>query len=55
MSRNNRYRIMMNIGENMQINRREHPRPQFIRKNWLLLDGQWKFKFDDENLGLINQ
>lgn len=46
---------MMNIGENMQINRREHPRPQFIRKNWLLLDGQWKFKFDDENLGLINQ
>ncbi|MBO0431202.1 sugar-binding domain-containing protein [Enterococcus sp. DIV0660C] len=35
--------------------RREHPRPQFIRKNWTLLDGTWAFQFDDENQGIKQQ
>ncbi|MFD1410294.1 glycoside hydrolase family 2 protein [Lapidilactobacillus gannanensis] len=29
----------------------EHPQPQFRRKNWQSLDGQWRFMFDDQNLG----
>lgn len=35
--------------------RREHPRPQFIRKNWTLLDGTWAFQFDDDNQGIQHQ
>ncbi|MGX7133058.1 MULTISPECIES: glycoside hydrolase family 2 protein [Enterococcus] len=31
--------------------RNEYPRPQFVRENWLSLNGQWAFAFDDENLG----
>ena len=34
------------------INRKEHPRPQFIRENWQLLDGEWRFTFDDNNEGV---
>jgi len=29
--------------------RTEYPRPQFIRKDWLCLNGTWRFEFDDEN------
>lgn len=29
-----------------------YPRPQFIRKQWMNLNGEWDFEFDDENLGL---
>lgn len=35
--------------------RREHPRPQFIRKNWTLLDGTWAFQFDEDNQGIQHQ
>jgi len=28
-----------------------HPRPQFVREDWALLDGKWKFAFDDEQAG----
>ena len=28
-----------------------YPRPQFIRDNWLSLNGKWNFVFDDENIG----
>lgn len=28
-----------------------YPRPQFVRKKWLNLNGQWNFAFDDENIG----
>ena len=28
-----------------------YPRPQFVRNNWLSLDGEWDFLFDDENIG----
>ncbi len=32
--------------------RQEYPRPQFERNNWLNLNGEWRFQFDDDNLGL---
>ena len=28
-----------------------HPRPQLRRDNWISLDGEWKFLFDDGDLG----
>lgn len=31
--------------------RNEYPRPQFVRKEWQNLNGQWNFAFDDENKG----
>lgn len=31
--------------------REEHPRPQFKRKEWLNLNGEWDFTFDDANRG----
>ncbi|MGM0123173.1 hypothetical protein IGI37_000539 [Enterococcus sp. AZ194] len=32
--------------------RKKHPRPQFIRKEWHCLDGKWQFAFDDEDEGI---
>ncbi|MEH7504160.1 sugar-binding domain-containing protein [Neobacillus drentensis] len=32
--------------------RPEYPRPQFVRKEWLNLNGEWDFTFDDQNVGL---
>ncbi|WP_409271216.1 glycoside hydrolase family 2 protein [Neobacillus sp. SCS-31] len=32
--------------------RPEYPRPQFVRKEWLNLNGEWDFAFDDENVGV---
>ena len=29
------------------IYRTEYPNPQFERKNWLCLNGEWDFEFDD--------
>jgi beta-galactosidase/beta-glucuronidase len=29
----------------------EYPRPQFVRNDWLNLNGDWKFKFDDNHIG----
>ncbi|MBQ8080488.1 MAG: glycoside hydrolase family 2 [Clostridia bacterium] len=37
------------------IPRPEHPRPDFYRPDWLNLNGIWKFRFDDENVGLREQ
>src|SRR5690625_1178067 len=31
--------------------RTEYPRPQFARKSWLNLNGEWDFAFDDGNEG----
>ncbi|TBL79488.1 glycoside hydrolase family 2 protein [Paenibacillus thalictri] len=31
--------------------RMEYPRPQFVRNDWLNLNGEWEFAFDDENTG----
>ena len=32
--------------------RPEYPRPQLVRDQWLNLNGQWAFEFDDNNKGL---
>ncbi|WP_306572498.1 hypothetical protein [Bacillus sp. AFS031507] len=32
--------------------RSEYPRPDFVRNEWLNLNGQWNFEFDDNNSGL---
>ncbi|MCI9336991.1 MAG: glycoside hydrolase family 2 [Lachnospiraceae bacterium] len=32
------------------MRRSEYPRPQFVRKEWLCLNGTWDFSFDDQNL-----
>ena len=29
----------------------EHPRPDFMRADWLNLNGSWEFRFDRENIG----
>lgn len=31
--------------------RSEHPCPQFMRKDWVNLNGEWEFEFDDEQAG----
>ena len=33
------------------IPRPEYPRPDFERTDWLNLNGEWEFEFDDENIG----
>lgn len=35
----------------MQV-RNEYPRPQFVRKDWLNLNGEWEFAFDHGNSGI---
>ena len=34
------------------IPRPEHPRPDFCRENWLNLNGEWLFAFDEDEIGL---
>jgi beta-galactosidase/beta-glucuronidase len=34
-----------------KIPRSEYPRPQFVRREWMNLNGEWEFAFDDENKG----
>lgn len=34
-----------------KLARNEYPRPQFKRKEWVNLNGEWEFQFDDANLG----
>lgn len=36
---------------NTDIPRPEYPRPDFEREQWLNLNGQWGFEFDDHNIG----
>lgn len=35
--------------------RAEYPRPQFVRDNWVNLNGEWEFAFDDDNVGSREQ
>lgn len=30
---------------------KNYPIPQFVRENWLNLNGEWNFIFDDKNIG----
>ncbi len=32
--------------------RPEYPRPQFVRDEWVNLNGEWEFAFDDRDEGL---
>ena len=34
--------------------REEYPCPQWVRKDWLSLNGTWQFAFDDQNIGIKN-
>lgn len=36
----------------MKYERLEYPRPQFRRDEWMPLNGEWEFAFDDENKGV---
>lgn len=36
----------------MAIPRSEYPRPQFVRPDWLCLNGEWQFEIDQGNSGL---
>lgn len=36
----------------MTLPRPEYPRPQFVRSQWLNLNGTWQFDFDDADKGL---
>lgn len=33
----------------MNLPRSEYPRPQFVRENWLCLNGPWEFSFDTDS------
>jgi len=33
------------------IPKSEYPKPDFVREQWLNLNGEWKFEFDDQDLG----
>ena len=35
----------------LSLPRPEYPRPQFVRSEWLSLNGEWEFAYDDENNG----
>jgi beta-galactosidase/beta-glucuronidase len=35
-----------------EIPRPEYPQPQFEREQWVNLNGQWEFEFDDKNTGI---
>ena len=39
----------------MMIPRPEYPRPQLVRADWLNLNGDWLFEYDDHDAGLRNQ
>ena len=40
------------MADEAAIFRPEYPRPQFVRNQWLNLNGEWEFAFDDANEGL---
>lgn len=39
----------------MKFERYEYPRPQFARNEWLPLNGNWDFEFDDKDVGIIKK
>lgn len=30
---------------------KDYPRPQFVRDAWQSLNGEWDFRYDDDNTG----
>lgn len=43
------------IGKGGHIMRQEYPRPQFTRKEWQSLNGEWEFEFDGQDRGLAER
>ncbi|MBI3973078.1 MAG: hypothetical protein HY332_17505, partial [Chloroflexi bacterium] len=41
----------MEVIRAQSIPRPEYPRPQFVRREWLNLNGEWEFAFDDSDSG----
>jgi len=39
------------VQQTTRIPRPEYPRPQFVREEWLNLNGPWAFAFDDRDAG----
>ncbi len=39
----------------MNIPRPEHPKPQFVRENWLNLNGEWQFEKDNSKSGIARK
>jgi len=39
----------------MDIPRPEYPRPDFVREDWLSLNGEWEFEFDDGDKGMAER
>jgi beta-galactosidase/beta-glucuronidase len=37
------------------VPRPEYPRPQFVRREWLNLNGTWEFRVDDPNAGMVER
>lgn len=35
------------------IPRPEYPRPQFVREDWVNLNGEWEFSYDDSDRGIL--
>ena len=35
----------------MKLLRDEYPRPQFRRDDWIMLNGEWEFEYDDNGDG----
>mgnify|MGYP001008433473 CR=1 FL=1 len=35
----------------MKCYKKDYPRPQFVRNQWVNLNGRWEFGFDDDNVG----
>lgn len=43
--------LMTDVSKTQTGLRNEYPRPQFQRKEWLSLNGEWEFGFDDLGIG----
>lgn len=39
----------------MVLPRPEYPRPQFVRADWMNLNGEWSFAYDDADIGLAER
>lgn len=39
----------------LSLYRPDYPRPQFVRQEWMNLNGEWDFRFDDGNQGETEQ
>jgi beta-galactosidase/beta-glucuronidase len=44
--------LIFPLANEAQVPRPEYPQPQWERSNWLTLNGQWQFRFDQEDAGL---